>query len=156
MYVRPWKNSMKVLGCSWIPSAAQIITVQGFTSQYFVRVIMDAFNSLDARLGSKTIEHMLMYMVFEDSKQRNRNLFICMDRVTWEQDKEKYAIVFSTTKRAEATSYLPSTEVMLIIKCLNGGNTKIIGLFLKEASHCCKPTRCDNILSNLWGLLTMK
>ena len=95
-------------------------------------------------------------MVFEDSKQRNRNLFICMDRVTWEQDKEKYAIVFSTTKRAEATSYLPSTEVMLIIKCLNGGNTKIIGLFLKEASHCCKPTRCDNILSNLWGLLTMK
>ena len=95
-------------------------------------------------------------MVFEDSKQRNRNLFICMDRVTWEQDKEKYAIVFSTTKRAEVTSYLPSTEVMLIIKCLNGGNTKSIGLFLKKASHCCKPTRCDNILGNLWGLLTMK
>ena len=48
---------------------------------------MDAFNSLDARLGTKTIEHMLMYMVFEDSKQRKRNLSIGMDMVTWEQDK---------------------------------------------------------------------
>ena len=109
MYARPWKNFIKVLGCSWIPSAAQIITVQGFTSQCFLRVVMDAFNSLDARLGTKTIEHMLMYMVFEDIKQRNRNLSIVMDMVTWEQDKEKYVIVFSTTKRAEATSYLPST-----------------------------------------------
>ena len=65
-------------------------------------------------------------MVFEDSKQRNSKLFIGMDRLTWEQYKEKYVIVFSTTKRAEATSYLPSTGVMLIIKYLNGGNTKII------------------------------
>ena len=51
---------MKVLGCSWIPGAAQIITVQEFTSQCFLRVIMDAFNSLDARLGTKTMEHMLI------------------------------------------------------------------------------------------------
>ena len=95
-------------------------------------------------------------MVFDDSKQRNSKLFIGVDRITWEQDKEKYVIVFPTTKRAEATSYFHSTGVMLIIKYLNIRNTKIIGLFLKEARHCCKPTTCDNILGNLWGLLTMK